>query len=256
MGSPLAKSKPAGAGKPSPDELAALTIAQELWGAGNFSPLDEIFEAQALVTSPPTKKSKPAVLAPNVGRKIQVYSKDTGVWLDVFESAPELARFEREKGVKAAFKAWGDQMDLLGTGKFTDVFAFQAGKLGGDLGGLYGRIAKSLRAQGSVFAADTVTASGAGRPQLFTPTEHKAAIEGAGLRITKEVDLSREVMLKIRRGFQHSTEKLAELRKLDGPAKLQMTVAFCTQLERWARIAMQLEGGKIAACCWRAELPA
>lgn len=254
MGVPQTKSKAAGAGKPSQDELAALTVAQDLWGTGNFSPLDEIFEAQALVTSPPTKKSKLAVLAPNVGRKIQVYSKETSVWLDVFESAPELARFEREKGVKAAFKAWGAQPDLLGTGKFTDVFAFQAGKLGGDLGTLYGRIAKSLRTQGGVFAADTVAASGAGRPPLFTPSEHKAAIEDAGLRITKEIDLSREVMLKIRRGFQHCTEKVAELRDLEGPAKLQMTVAFCTQLERWARVAMQLEAGKIAACCWRAEL--
>jgi hypothetical protein len=256
MAAPQAQSKSPGSSKPSADELAALTVAQDLWGAGNLSPLDEIFEAQALVTSPPTKASKLAVIAPNIGRKIQLYSKETGVWLDVFESAPELARFEREKGVKAAFKAWDNSPTLLGAAKFTDVFAFQVGALfGDDLPLTYDRIAKSLRSHGRAFFADILAAPGAAPSRLLALSAHYEAMAGAGWGISKETDLSRELILKICRGFHSNTEKLAELRKLDGPAKARMTAAFYTQLERWVRVAMQLQAGTMVAVGWCGELP-
>jgi len=234
----------------------ALTLAQDLWGQGNLSPLDEVFESQALVTLTVPKTAKLAVVARHMGRRLHRYSKDTGLWIDAFESEPELSRFSKDKDAKMSLKPWDNSPNLLGAGKFTDVIAFQTSALNEDLPAIYGLIAKSLKKAGRLYAADLMLegpsrAAAPGRVALLQNLkpldEHKQAIVAAGLSVEKEFDLTHEVIVRIRSGFQESTDKLSEICHLEGPLKAQMTAAYCAQLEIWATAAVLLETGKIVA---------
>ncbi|MFZ1988164.1 MAG: hypothetical protein WAW96_00190, partial [Alphaproteobacteria bacterium] len=130
-----------------------------------------------------------------------------------------------------------------------------------ELGAVYGLIAKGLRPEGRLFVADLaleVPVPLAG-PELFQRlrpfTEHKQALSAAGLRLGEETDLSKDIMTKIRGGFQACVDKLVELRTMEEPAKRQMTLAFGAQLEIWATVALLLETGKLSARVIMASRP-
>jgi hypothetical protein len=248
---------PAGATHVSDVQAPDLTLAQELWGHGNLSPLDEIFESQALVTLAMPKTAKVAFVARHLGRRLQRYSKDTGLWIDAFEAEPALSLLHKDKDAKISFKPWDNSPKLLGSGKFTDLIAFQVSALSKELPAIYGLLAKSLKKEGRLFAADfTAAEAGVRAPAPSGPAllqhlkslaEHKQAIVAAGLRVEKEFDLTQEVVVKIRHGFGASTEKLSEIRQLEQPFKRQMTALYCAQLETWATAARLLETGRITA---------
>jgi hypothetical protein len=241
---------------------AALIIAQDLWGHGNLSPLDDIFESHALVALAPSKVAKLAVVAAHMGRRLQRYSKDTGLWIDAFESEPELSRFTKEKDAKISFSAWDTSKKPLGAAKFTDLIAFQTSARCDTLAAFYELAAKCLKSQGRIFAADLVLTPGAREPAagaLFKSlkpwNDHQQAVGAAGFKIEKELDLTQELMAKIRHGFHAGTEKLGELRQLEEPHKCRMTAAFCAQLETWATAAMLFETGRLCARALIANKP-
>ncbi|MFZ1991022.1 MAG: hypothetical protein WAW96_14775, partial [Alphaproteobacteria bacterium] len=77
---------PQGAKTAIGEQDPALTICQDLWGHGNLSPLDDPFESRALVAVTPNKKSKLAFVGRHLGRRLHRFSKESGVWIDAFES--------------------------------------------------------------------------------------------------------------------------------------------------------------------------
>lgn len=247
MGAPNVSSRSQAGAKPSESEEATLSMAQELWGQGHLSPLEEILESQALVSLPLGKASKVAVVAPFLGHRLQRYSKEKGLWIDAFESDLGLARFVREKGTKASFKAWsGDQPGLLGTSRFTEVLVFRPSLICEDLPLLYSETAKSLRAGGRIFVGDLASSSKRPFPPGTRPMpDHLNAMKGAGLMPGPEVDLSRELNLKIRRAFLKSTEKLPDLRALQEPLKARALAAYFAELGQWAAVATVIEAARL-----------
>jgi hypothetical protein len=232
-----------------------LTLAQELWGHGNLSPLDDLFESQALVTLAVPKTAKLAFVGRHLGRRLQRYSKDTGLWIDAFEAEPALSLLYKEKDAKISFKPWDNSPKLLGSAKFTDVIAFQMSALCEELPAIYGLLGKSLKKGGRLFTADFMAGTASPRTRagpallqnLKTLAEHKQALAASGFAVVKEFDLTQEVVVKIRHGFSASTEKLSEIRQLEQPLKRQMTAHYCVQLETWATAARLLEAGIITA---------
>jgi hypothetical protein len=230
-------------------------LAQELWGHGNLSPLDEIFESQALVTLAVAKTAKVAFVARHLGRRLQRYSKETGLWIDAFEAEPALSLLHKDKDAKISFKPWDNSPKLLGSAKFTDVIAFQMSALSAELPAIYGLLAKSLKKAGRLFVADFMAGAAGARTRagpallqnLQPLADHKQALAAAGLAVLKEFDLTQDVVVKIRHGFSASTEKLSEIRQLEQPLKRQMTAHYCAQLETWATAARLLEAGMITA---------
>ncbi|HXZ69227.1 MAG TPA: hypothetical protein VEH07_11605 [Alphaproteobacteria bacterium] len=261
----MAEPKPAPMPAPAPQGAKAiagdpaLAICQDLWGHGNLSPLDDPFESRALVALTPNKKSKLAFVGRHLGRRLHRFSKESGVWIDAFESEPELSKLVKEKGDKIMLKTWENNPALMGDGKFTDVIACQPSQLD-ELGAVYGFIAKSLRPEGRLFIADlaleTPALAGPGLFQhLQSFAEHRQALSAAGLRLGEETDLSKDIMTKIRGGFQACVDKLVELRSLEEPAKRQITLAFGSQLEIWATVALLLETGRLSARVLMASRP-
>jgi hypothetical protein len=254
---------PASAAHVSDVQAPDLTLAQDLWGHGNLSPLDEIFETQALITLAVPKTAQVAFVGRHLGRRLQRYSKDIGVWIDAFEAGPALSLLHKDKDAKISFKPWSNSPKLLGSAKFTDVIAFQVSALCEELPALYGPLAKSLKKGGRLFAADFMAGAAAPRAlagpsvlrNLKTLAEHKQALATADLAVVKEFNLTQEVIVKIRHGFGASTEKLSEIRQLEQPLKRQMTAHYCGQLEMWATAAKLLEAGMISARALLADKP-
>ncbi len=229
-------------------------------GNGNLSPLDDPFELRALVSLTPTKQSKLAFVGRHMGRRLNRYSKETDLWIDVFEGEPELSRQLKETDAKLTYKPWEKSPGLLGEGKFTDIVACQTSQLEASLGDVCGQIAKSLKAGGRLFHADlALDAAPTAGPQVLQHlkplTEHKAALASSGLKLSQEIDLTKEIIATIRSGFQACTSALAALRTLDEPHRRLMTLSFGAQLETWASIALLMETGKITAHVLLAGMP-
>lgn len=225
---------------------SAFTLAQDLWGAGNLSPLDHLFGSTAIMKLVP--KGGISFIGYHLGRRLHRYSEDTAIWIDAFEAEPSVSRFHLKKNSKIKLGKWAGGADLLKKNRYPNAVAIQASSVCPSLETVYRQCAQGLKSTGRLFAADLMfTDSGGGTPQgesivgpggqkLLSPAQHKNALAAAGFKIEAEYDLTDGLIAAVRSGFRDSIKLVGELKALEEPQKGERITAFCAQLDTWGRL--------------------
>jgi hypothetical protein len=234
--------------------LVRLDIAQRLWGWGNLSPLDDVFGSMTIVRLALTRNSKFGLIACRLGGRLQRYSKEAGLWIDAFESEQRHPGLHKEKDTKCTLRSWAEDEAMLGDGKYTDVAVFEPAGVS-SLPLIYSQCAKGLKDGGKLFVADLMAQDTISEQSSPVPlgrvfhsvSEHERALAASGLALQTQVDLSRDVLIKVRQGLIALADLLVEARKLDNPKKKLTRAALGSQVETWARIGARLDTGAMTA---------
>jgi len=242
---------------------SALIVAQDIWGAGNLTPLDHLFCSTAIMNLVP--KLSMGFIGRHLGRRLHRYSEDTGIWIDAFETDLVLSRLHKKKDSTIRLKEWNDNAALFKKSRYSTFIVVQASEICASLNTVYGQSANGLKADGRLFVADLmwsgVDSHGATRPgsvkgpggqYLRTFDEHKGALAAAGLTIEGKYDLSDGLMSAVRNGFLQSLKTLSELRALNEPERSQRRFAFNAQLETWATLYILAQQRAISATAFLA----
>jgi hypothetical protein len=244
----------------SPEEGPAeseLAVAQDLWGVGNLSPLDDLFGSAALMSLAVTPTSIFGVIGCHLGARLKRYSTDTGVWIDVFTNEPPLSLQDHDNA-RIKLHRLNDKGRTLAKSRFSALAVLQASKNSHSLQATYGECANGMKRGGQLFSADLMRLSTGEACSLQARTDakaqsfpslrdHKNALAAAQLSIQNEHDLTGHLMAAIRHGFLKGTNMLGILRKLDEPWKSQRLSAFCSQLQTWLNLFQSLQDGEVTA---------
>jgi len=68
-----------------------LAVTQNMWGAGNLTPLDRIFVSTAIGTLAVTSKAIFGAICYHFGQRLFSFSREVDIWMDAFECGPAVS---------------------------------------------------------------------------------------------------------------------------------------------------------------------
>lgn len=237
-----------------PDSM--LTIAQSLWSRGNLSPLDTLFGSSAIVNLIPAKGF--GFIGHHMGQRLSKYAEDSKADVDAAEMVSTLTRAHLKAKSPIRLYPWIPDPPVFKKSRHMAFIALQAGALEGGLEAVYGQAAVGLKTGGKLFAADLMLAGGddarvkricaglLGGMAIGSYPEHVAVLQGAGLRVETQFDLTSQFLSSVRIGLQHALAMLEGLSGLDESDRIERTAAFAAQLATWKSFYDLTEAGKIA----------
>lgn len=254
----LAHKDPAEAIELDPNEgppESRLAVAQDVWGPGNLTPLDNVFASTAIGVLAVTSKAKFGVLCYHLGSRLFRFSRDMDVWIDAYECDSTVSLRQKRPKDKIKLNPWEADGRQLGTNRFTKLAVLNMNGRGLPFARIASAAADSLRPGGELFVAGLVAgATGAdttaAQPEESEPlsmAKSKDAVSGAGLTVANEVDLSEGVKSALRKGLHDSIGTLSSIRALKQPWKNQRLAAYLKEIETAARLYADLDRAHRAA---------
>lgn len=239
---------------------ARLAVAQDIWGAGNLTPLDNVLASTAIGVLAVTSKAKFGVLCHHLGHRLFRFSRDMDVWIDAYECEPAVSLLQKRAKDKIKLNPWNAADQPLGTNRFTKlaILNMKWGALPFER--IVRDAAASLRPGGDLFVAGLVAANSQTPPQSrawFLPSSDacKRAISSAGLTVGEVVDLSESVKSAIRKGLFDSMRALCGIRALGQPWRKLRLAAYLRDVEGAAGLYLDLDSGCVTAAGIRAAKP-
>ena len=234
---------------PAESEIA---VAQDMWGEGNLSPLDNVFASTAIGALAVTGKAIFGAVCHHLGHRLFCFSREIDIWLDAYECEPALSLIQKRPKDKIKLGAWNANENKLGKDRYTKLAVLGMSKASVPLASLFDDCASSLKRKGNLFVADLVAGNGRAAPlarygDLESLADHRSALSNAGFALCNEVDLTADVEGAIRRGFHNSLNALANIRALKEPWRSQRLAAYCRQIEIMGNLYRDLECGCVSA---------
>lgn len=263
--------EPGVAPKLDPNETplhSQLALAQDMWGEGTLSPLDNLYTHAGGSTLTVNSSQTFATVGCGFGSSLPELSQKCGVWIDEFEVEKLVEFIHTSPKSKVRKHAWKPGAGLLGDHKLNALLVCHGSRLAPSPQSLIGECATSLREGGMVFLGDLVTmkdktlhflapmtAHTGSVPPLSSGKAYQQALDAAGLQTRSANDVTQDAMSHIREGFQRSEKFLPALRALPDPWKSQRLLAFCAEFEGWSLIYRMLEAGDLAVMRYLAVKP-
>jgi len=238
-----------------------LAVAQDIWGPGNLTPLDNVFASTAIGVLAVTSKAKFGVLCHHLGSRLFRFSRDIDVWIDAYECDPVVSLLQKRPKDKIKLNAWDAAGRPLGTNRFTKLAVLNMNGRQLPFARIASEAADALRPGGELFLAGLVggtSGATAVRPEaseLLSLAKCKDAVSETGLTVDNEVDLSEGVKSAIRKGLYDSIAALSSIRKLKQPWKSQRLTAYLKEIEIAAGLYMDLDDGRVTAAGLHAVKP-
>jgi hypothetical protein len=228
-----------------------LAVAQDMWGAGNLTPLDSVFASRAIGTIVPTQGGNFGTLCYQLGHRLFTFSREGGIWIDAFECESALSKLEKRPKDKVKLATWSPETKQLGANRLTHLAVLSPSRLQGSQEKLVLEAAQSLKKDGQLFYADVLYGPKGrpikGRQQLSRPVDVKYWFECAGLALYSEIDITSDIRLALVRGLHNSLNMLANIRKLREPWRTQRFNAFEKELEEAVRLHVAMEREELVA---------
>ena len=233
-----------------------LAVAQDMWGVGNLTPMDNVFASCAIGALAATSTAIFGTVCYHLGDRLFGYSREIGTWIDVFECESAVSQMQKRPKDKVKLSLWKAGGPQLGTNRFTKLAVLYASKIPGPLPSLLRDCASGLKRGGNLIFADLVAGQsrdGASPPARFGNLElhssayYRDALSHAGLTLCTEYDLTADVRGSILRGLYNSINMLVNIRVLKEPWKGQRLKAFFKELESLTALYRDIEKGNISA---------
>ncbi|MGA7710920.1 MAG: hypothetical protein WCA81_03385 [Rhizomicrobium sp.] len=237
-----------------------LAVAQDMWGVGNLTPLDNVFASAAVGALAVTTKAIFGTVCYQLGDRLFNLSREIDVWIDAFECEPALSEIQKWPKDKVKLIPWKEGGQTLPSKRFTKLAVLHASRIPGSLPELTAKYAASLKSDGQLFLADLVAGKADAHAQfggleLRRFDEYKDALKKAQLTLSHEYNLDKEIRGAILRGLYNSINMLANIRMLKEPWKGQRLAAFYKELDSLSRLYRDIENGDIAAVGILAQKP-
>ena len=241
-----------------------LAVAQDMWGTGNLTPLDNVFASTAIGALAVTTKGIFGAVCYHLGNRLFCFSREIDAWIDAYECESAVSQIQKRPKDKVKLHLWNAKECPLGKKRFTKLAVLNASKIPGSIEALSREYADSLKPTGDLFLADLVAGKDKddaslpvrlGDSKLQSLANHKKALTEAGLTLCNEYDLTDDIKGAIRRGLYNSINMLANVRELKEPWKGQRLVAYYRELESLSRLYNELENGDVKAAGLLAQKP-
>jgi len=240
-----------------------LAVAQDVWGLGNLTPLDNVMASTAIGVLAVTNQAKFGVVCQHLGNRLFRFSRDMDVWIDAYECDPRISVLQKRPKDKVKLSVWNTAGRTLGANRFTKLAVLNMNAGESSLSRIIGDCATSLRPGGDLFFAGLVAdrcdrSVRQAKPELASLAECREAISAAGLIAGSDVDLTERVKDAIQEGLANSMAALSAIRVLKQPWKSLRLAAYLQELEAAAGLYTDLDVRRIAAAGVRAAkaLPA
>ena len=231
-----------------------LAVAQDMWGVGNLTPLDNVFASAAISALAVTTKAIFGTVCYQLGDRLFNLSREIDVWIDAFECEPALSEIQKWPKDKVKLIPWKEGGQALPPKRFTKLAVLHASRIPGSMPELAVKYATSLKPEGQLFLADLVSGNAKadahahfGGLELRSFDEYKEALKNAHLTLSHEFNLDKEVRGAILRGLYNSINMLTNIRMLKEPWKGQRLAAFYKELDSLSRLYRDVENGDITA---------
>ncbi|MDE2183782.1 MAG: hypothetical protein KGJ78_12255 [Alphaproteobacteria bacterium] len=226
-----------------------IAMAQDIWGAGNLTPTDDVFASCALRTLAPPGNAIFAAVCHQLGSRLFEYTRESAVWIDAFEGEPALSTLEKRAKDKVKLQVWRGGAMPLKKGRYTHLAMLNAGRIPGVSPAMLASCTAGLKVGGTAIFADLVASGNAadlGHP-VHTAMAYRKAFADAGLTTYNTLDLSAELRIAIFRGLAATVKMLKTVRVLKEPWRKQRLAGFYKELEYAIRLHYGLQAGTINA---------
>jgi hypothetical protein len=224
-----------------------MAVAQDMWGAGNLTPVDMVFASRAIGTIVPTQGGNFGAVCYQLGQRLFTFSREGGIWIDAFEGESALSKLEKRPKDKVKLATWTPGRKQLGSRRMTHLAILAPHRLGGSAENLIQEAAQALKKGAQVFYADMMygpNAKPVATSKLARPAEIRHWMEAAGLKFYSEIDITGDVQMTLLRGLHNSLNMVANIRKLHEPWRKQRFTAFEKELEDAVMLHLAFQRGE------------
>lgn len=228
-----------------------LAVAQDLWGAGNLTPFDNVFASWAIGALVPTKHAAFGVLGYHLGRRLFGFGRESDLWIDAFEGEAALSRLEKRPKDKVKLAPWVPGIKLLRPARYSHLAVLMPSRLAGEQDRILREAAVALKPGGCLFLAElTAARDGMTLPGMTTfrsEADYRGWLDATGLSFNAVKDMTHDVEIALLHGLSCSLNMLAIARTLSEPWRKQRLDAFRREMESAVLLHTAMSHGAVKA---------
>ena len=227
-----------------------LAIAQDIWGMGNLTPMDDVFGSLAVRTLAAPSNAIFGAVCYHLGNRLFEFSREAGVWIDAFEGESAVTQIEKRPKDKIKLHHWTPGKTDIKKNRYTHFAVLNAGRIPHTTPEHLQDCVRALRTGGTLFFADLVQTGSKSYnigQSLHHIEQHRKAFADVGCEVYNEFNMTDEVKLAIFKALSQSLNMLARVRLLKEPWRKQRLHGFYKELEYAAMLYYGLDHKAISA---------